>query len=220
MMNQTVPHLGALSSLINNESSNRCAQLRMGTTLTFEWKANIQMSQMHRRPKRILNSKQRRPMAKEHQRGGTYISNQVRMHACHLTSKHSTHIFWIVTWKILNEVQQDCAQRKSHWINDSKEIAVLTLKREEDEINPIIRKISKKREDQPCQEEESLGQPCNQEAPNFQAPWSGIIKLEKTTHKNLVLVKRDRQKGSQVSPTIPKFWFWLKRIARRDLKLA
>jgi hypothetical protein len=29
----------------------------------------------------------------EHQRGGTYISNQVRMHACHLTSKHCTHIF-------------------------------------------------------------------------------------------------------------------------------
>jgi hypothetical protein len=41
---------------------------------------------------------------------------------------------------------------------------------EEDEINPTIRKISKKREDQPYQQEESSGQPCNQEAPNLQAP--------------------------------------------------
>jgi hypothetical protein len=38
MMNQTTPHLGALSSLINNESSNRRGQPRMGTALTFECK--------------------------------------------------------------------------------------------------------------------------------------------------------------------------------------
>jgi hypothetical protein len=30
----------------------------------------------------------------KHQRGGTYISNQVRMDACHLISKHCTHILY------------------------------------------------------------------------------------------------------------------------------
>jgi hypothetical protein len=36
----------------------------------------------------------------------------------------------------------------------------------------------------------------------------------------LVLVKGDRQMGSQVSPTTQRYWFWLKGIAGRDLRLA
>jgi hypothetical protein len=36
MMNQATPHLGALSILINSESSNRRGQPRMGTALTAE----------------------------------------------------------------------------------------------------------------------------------------------------------------------------------------
>jgi hypothetical protein len=35
-MNQATPHLGAESSLMNSESSNRRGQSRMGTTLTPE----------------------------------------------------------------------------------------------------------------------------------------------------------------------------------------
>jgi hypothetical protein len=35
-MNQAIPHLGAESSLINSESSNRRGQPRMGTALTAE----------------------------------------------------------------------------------------------------------------------------------------------------------------------------------------
>jgi hypothetical protein len=42
----------------------------------------------------------------EHRRGGAYISSQVRMHACHLTSKHCIY-FLFVAGKILNLVQQD-----------------------------------------------------------------------------------------------------------------
>jgi hypothetical protein len=57
MMNQATPHLGALSSLINNESSNRRRQPEMGTTLTFEWKANTRMSQYMGRAKKALVSK-------------------------------------------------------------------------------------------------------------------------------------------------------------------
>jgi hypothetical protein len=45
------------------------------------------------RAKKVLVSKQRHLMTMKHRRGGAYISNQVRMHACHLTSKHCTHIF-------------------------------------------------------------------------------------------------------------------------------
>jgi hypothetical protein len=40
-------------------------------------------------------------------KGGAYISNQVRMHACHPTLNDCIY-FLIVTGKILNEVQQDC----------------------------------------------------------------------------------------------------------------
>jgi hypothetical protein len=52
-----------------------------------------------------------------YQREGTYISNQVRMYACHLTSKYCKY-FLIVTGKILNEIQQDCGQRKNHSVDD------------------------------------------------------------------------------------------------------
>jgi len=34
------------------------------------------------------------------------------------------------------------------------------------------------------------------------------------------MVKEDRQMGSQVSPTTHRLWFWLKDIARWDLRLA
>jgi len=96
MMNQATPHLGAESSLINNKSSNRRRQPEMGTALTFEWKASIRMSQYMGRANKALVSKQRHPVMMEHRRGGTYISHQVRMHACHLTSKHCTYL-WFVT---------------------------------------------------------------------------------------------------------------------------
>ena len=62
--------------------------------------ASTWMSQYIERTKKALECKQRHPMTMEHQRGGTYISNQVRMHACHLTSKHCTYL-WFVTERSL-----------------------------------------------------------------------------------------------------------------------
>jgi hypothetical protein len=62
------------------------------------------------RAKKALLSKQRHLMTMEHQRGGTYISNQVRMHACHLTSKHCTHIF-ICYRKILKKKEREKKKR-------------------------------------------------------------------------------------------------------------
>jgi len=56
-------------------------------------RASTQMSQYIERAKKALNNKQRHLMIMEHQRGGPYISNHVRMHACHRTSKHCTYIF-------------------------------------------------------------------------------------------------------------------------------
>jgi len=84
-------------------------------------------------------------MMMEHRRGGTYISNQVRMHACHLTSKYCIY-FLFVAGKILNVVQQDWEKkkRKNHWVDEQQRIMVLNLEREEDEINRNIREISKK----------------------------------------------------------------------------
>jgi hypothetical protein len=76
------------------------------------------MSQYIKIAKKALNNKQRHLMIIEHQRGGIYISNQVRMHACHLTSKHCTHIFDLLQKKILNKVEQEYGQRKNHWVDN------------------------------------------------------------------------------------------------------
>jgi len=70
MMNRATPHLGAKSSLINSESSNRHGQPRMGTTLTTEWMASTRMSQYMERTNKALECKQRHPMTMDHQRGG------------------------------------------------------------------------------------------------------------------------------------------------------
>ena len=123
MMNQATPHLGAESSLINSESSNCCGQPRMGTALTTEWMASTWMSQCIERTNKALEYKQRHPMTMDHQRGGTYISNQVRMHACHLTLKHYTYfLFCFVARKILNVVQQDWGPKKeNHWADNNRE---------------------------------------------------------------------------------------------------
>jgi hypothetical protein len=40
MTNQTTPHLGAQSYLINNENSNHQRQSRIGTAFTVEWMAS------------------------------------------------------------------------------------------------------------------------------------------------------------------------------------
>jgi len=143
MMNQATPHLEAWSSLRSNESSNRHGQPKMGTALTSEWKASTRMNQYIERIMKAWKSKQRHPVMMEHQRGGTCISNQVRIQACHLTSKHCIY-FWFVTGTSLNVVQQDWGQRNDHWVDEQQSIMVLTLEWEEDEINPNIREISKK----------------------------------------------------------------------------
>jgi len=82
-MNRATPHLEAWSSLRTTESNNSRGQPKMGTALTSEWKASTQMSKYMGRAKKASVSKQRHLMTTEHQRGGTYISNQVRMHALH-----------------------------------------------------------------------------------------------------------------------------------------
>jgi hypothetical protein len=46
------------------------------------------------RTNKALECKQRHPVMMEHRRGGTYISNQVRMHACQLTLKHCTYFLF------------------------------------------------------------------------------------------------------------------------------
>jgi hypothetical protein len=59
-------------------------------------------------------------------KGGTYISNQVRMHACHLTLKHYTYfLFCFVARKILNVVQQDWGPKKEK--KEKKEGRIIEL---------------------------------------------------------------------------------------------
>jgi hypothetical protein len=96
MMNRATPHLEAWSSLTSNESSNSHEQPTIGIALTSEWKASTRMSQYIERIKKAFNSKQRQPVMMEHRRRETYISNQVRMHACHLTSKHCIYFLFVI----------------------------------------------------------------------------------------------------------------------------
>jgi len=119
MMNQATPHLGAWSSLINSESSNRHGQPRIGTALTAEWMAGTWMSQCIERTNKALECKQRHPMTMDHQRGDLYFTSG--KDACMSSNLKALHLLMICYRNILNEVQQDCGQRKNHWVEDDKE---------------------------------------------------------------------------------------------------
>jgi len=108
------------------------------------------MSQCIIRTKKALECKQRYPMMMDHQRGGTYISNQVRMHTCHLTSKHCIY-FGIVTGKSSMKSSK-IVDRKNHWVDvtknwfrswNEKRMRWTLLGGEsqrKEEINPIIKR--------------------------------------------------------------------------------
>jgi len=53
----------------------------------------------------------------EHQRRGTYIPNQVRMHACHLTSKHCTIVFELL--------QEKSSMRSSKIVEKERSITLM-----------------------------------------------------------------------------------------------
>jgi hypothetical protein len=120
----------------------------------------------------------------KHQRKGTYIPNQVRMHACHLTSKHCTIVFELL--------QEKSSIRSSNIVEKERSIALMitknwfwswnkkkmrwTLLLGKSQIKEKINlAIGKHRVFKPYDEELS-GQPCNQEALSFQTLRSGIIK--------------------------------------------
>jgi len=102
MMNQATPHLGAWSSLINSESSNRRGQPRMGTALTAEWMASTWISQGIQRTKKDWECKQRHLVMMEHRRGGDLYFESGK-DAC-MSSNDCTYFFIFVSGKILNVV--------------------------------------------------------------------------------------------------------------------
>jgi len=122
MMNQATPHLGAESSLINSESSNRRGQPRMGTALTSEWWLSHEWANASEEQRRLWNANKGTLWRWSIKEGGTYISNQVRMHACHLTSKHCAY-FWVVTEKSSMKSSK-IVDRKNHWVDNNKESSV------------------------------------------------------------------------------------------------
>jgi hypothetical protein len=85
MMNQATPHLGAESSLINNRSSNRQRQPKMGTAFTAEWWLSHEWSNAWKEQRKLWKVNKGTLWRWTSKRGGTYISNQVRIHAYHLT---------------------------------------------------------------------------------------------------------------------------------------
>jgi len=127
-MNQATPHLGAESSLINSKSSNRRRQPRMCTALTTEGMASTWMSQCIERTNKALECKQRHPVMMEHRRGGTYISNQVRMHACQLTLKHCAYFLFCCRKnpqcslaRLGTKKREREKKRENHWADNNRE---------------------------------------------------------------------------------------------------
>jgi hypothetical protein len=59
-------------------------------------------------------------MMMEHQRRGTYIPNQVRMHAWHLTSKHCTIVFELL--------QEKSSMRSSKIVEKERSIVLMITK--------------------------------------------------------------------------------------------
>jgi hypothetical protein len=80
-----------------------------------------------KRIKKALVSKQRHLMTMKHRRGGTYISNHIRMHACHLTSKHCTYIF-ICYRKILKKNNNKTKEKKRKRERERERIIELIIK--------------------------------------------------------------------------------------------
>jgi len=121
-VDQATPHLGVESSLINSESSNRRGQPRMGTALTSEWWLSHEWANASEEQIRLWNISKGTLWRWSIKEGGTYISNQVRMHACHLTSKHCAY-FWVVTGKSSMKSSK-IVDRKNHWVDNNKESSV------------------------------------------------------------------------------------------------
>ena len=70
---------------------------------------------MHRKNKESFGIQTRAPYDDgASKKGGTYISNQVRMHAYNLTlkKKNHLHIFLNCYRKIINDIQQDGEKKK------------------------------------------------------------------------------------------------------------
>jgi len=66
---------------------------------------------MHQKNKQGFGMQTKAPYDDGASKRGGYISSQIRMHACHLTSKHYIY-FLFVAGKILNVVQQDWGPKK------------------------------------------------------------------------------------------------------------
>jgi hypothetical protein len=161
---------GALSRLTNSEINNHRRQPMIGALL-LQWSGWLahEWAITWKERRRPLDSKRRHPTTMENQREGTCISNQVRMHACYLTSKHCTHIFYSLQENPQRspEKLKKTNQEKKIIKHNNRESWSWPWNGKKIEINLTVRKISKKWEGQSCHHKESSGQPCNQEAPSF-----------------------------------------------------
>ena len=70
MTNQATPHLGALSSLINSETSNHRRKPRIGAAFTVEWRLAHERASTWKEQRRLWIANKGTPMTMEYQRGG------------------------------------------------------------------------------------------------------------------------------------------------------
>jgi len=120
MTNQTTPHLGALSSLINNETSNHRRQSRIGPACTVEWMTSTWTGQYMERAKKVLDSKQRHLMTMEHQRGGDLYFKSGK-DACMSSNLKALHIYF---YSLQENPQRSPTRlkKKNHWADNNREL--------------------------------------------------------------------------------------------------
>ena len=148
---------------------------RLGWALHLQLSDDYHMNKpLHGKNKECFGMQTRRWSIKE---GGTYISNQVRMHAYHLTLKKKKicTYFWIVTGKSL--------MRSSKMVERERSIVVMIIKNRFWSWNKRtmgwtlpLGKSQRNKKINLAIGKPRVFNPCSQETPSFQTLWSGIIR--------------------------------------------
>ena len=122
----------------------------MGTTFTDEWWLAHEWSNASKEQRRLWNANKGTLWRWNIKERGTYISNKVRMHACHLTSNICTYLWFVMGRSSMKSSK--IVDRKNHWVDNNKEsvrswnekrmrwtLSVGKSQRKE-EINPVIKR--------------------------------------------------------------------------------
>jgi len=122
---------------------------------------------MHRKDKEGFGMQTKAPYDDGSSKGETYISHQVRMHACHLTSKHCTFLWFVAerssmkSSKVVDKeriIELMMTKNRFRSWNEKRMRWTLPVgeSQRNEEINPVIKESSSQPAPRRCQ----VSQPC------------------------------------------------------------